>query len=84
LTIQEFIADMDAVVTVVGKGLVTVEGLDPGLAVPAEIAIAILPVVEELVAAALTAWSNASGQPITVETLTLLLPNPTPLDPPTE
>ena len=79
MTVQEFIADMDAVVTVAQEGLKTVEELAPGMDVPAEIAGAILPLVEQLVSNALTAWSNASGQPITVETVTLLLPDPTPL-----
>ena len=82
MTVQEFIADMDSVVTVAAQGLKTVEELDPGLTLPAEIADAILPVVEQLVSSALSAWSNASGQPITVETVTLLLPDPTPLTPP--
>ena len=84
MTTQEFISDMDAVVTVAEQGLKTVEGLDPGITVPAEIVLDILPLAEQLVASALSAWSNASGQPITVETLTLLLPDPTPLTLPTE
>ena len=50
--------------------------------VPAELAGPILAEVGNLVAAALTAWSNASGAPITAESVMALLPDPTPLDQP--
>jgi predicted RNA-binding protein associated with RNAse of E/G family len=79
VTIQQFIADLDAVEAVVAQGLATASAFDPGLAAPE----AILAIVEQLVGKALTAWSNASGQEITVETLTALLPNTAPLDKPT-
>lgn len=83
MTIQEFIDEMNAVTAIAEQGLKTVEGFVPSVALPAEIAGAVLPLIEDLVAKALTAWSKASGQPITVETVTALLPDATPLTPPT-
>jgi hypothetical protein len=59
--------------------LATVEALDPALELPVEVVQAI----EALTNTALTAWSAASGTPITVESVQALLPNPTPLTPPT-
>lgn len=78
MTIEQFIADLDAIEAIVAQGLATAAGFDPGLAAPA----AVLTIVEQLVGKALTAWSNASGTPITVETVMALLPNPDPLTPP--
>jgi hypothetical protein len=82
VNIQEFINDMNAVVAIAEQGLKTAEGLDPAIALPDEIAQAVLPIVEQLVASALTAWGNASGQPITVANVQALLPSATPLSPP--
>jgi hypothetical protein len=59
--------------------LATVEALDPALELPVEVVQAI----EALTNTALTSWSAASGTPITVESVQALLPNPTPLTPPT-
>jgi hypothetical protein len=79
MTTQDFINDMNGVIAVAEQGLATAADLDPALEVPAAIVDTVLPVVEQLVSAALTAWSNASGLPITVETVIMLLPDPTPL-----
>lgn len=83
MTTQEFIDEMNAITSIAEQGLKTVEGFVPSAAVPAEIVGAVLPLVEQLVAKALTAWSKASGEAITVETVTALLPDATPLTPPT-
>lgn len=64
--------------------LETIEGLNPAVAVPAGAAQTILDLTAQLVQKALAAWSSASGQPITVESVQALLPNPAPLDPPDE
>ena len=60
----------------------SVEDLTPGEDVAAESAEAILDMVAEMASLALAAWSAAAGQPITMETIQGLLPNPTPLTPP--
>lgn len=85
MTIQEFISQMQAIVTVAEEGLATADQFvkgDAEIDVPIELAEAILPVVENLAEKALTAWSTASGKPITVDTVKALLPNATPLTPP--
>ena len=79
MTIQQFLADMAAVQEAIDSAAGTVVGLDPALSIPLEAESA----AEALVQAALTAWSNASGTPITVASVQALLPNPTPLTPPT-
>lgn len=62
--------------------LATIAGLDPAVAPEAALAGVALDLTAEMVAAALMAWSDASGQPITAETIAALLPNPTPLTEP--
>ena len=79
VTIQQVTQDIQAVQGIAGEVMSTIEGLDPALAAPIEAVQAI----EALVTAALTAWSNASGTPITVASVQALLPNPTPLTGPT-
>ena len=59
--------------------LAEAEALDPALVLPLGIAQAI----EALAVTALTAWTTASGTPITVASVQALLPNPVPLTPPT-
>lgn len=54
------------------------------LAAIANLADLIIPITEQLAANGLTAWSNASGQAITVASVQALMPDPTPLTPPTE
>lgn len=56
-----------------------VETFVPSATVPIEIAKAI----EALAAKAIAAWIASSGTPVTVENLQTLLPDPTPLTPPT-
>lgn len=60
--------------------LATVEALDPALDLP----VTAIQAIEGLATAALSAYSAASGTPITVESVQALLPNPAPLTPPTE
>ena len=50
----------------------------------ANLAELIVPIVTQLAAKGLAAWSAASGQPITVESVQALMANPTPLTPPTQ
>jgi hypothetical protein len=83
MNIQGVIDSMTAVVSIAEQGLKTAETFDPAIAPEAAIIGAILPIAQQLLTAALNAWSNASGQPITVETITALLPDATPLTPPT-
>lgn len=83
MTIQDVINDLEAVGGVVTQGVATLEALDPAVAPEAEVAKLAFNIASDLVSKALTAWSNASGQPITVETVTALLPNSTPLTAPT-
>jgi hypothetical protein len=76
--------DIGTVQGVAGEILTTIEAVDPAADVPAEAAQAALTLIASLVTAALTAWSNASGTPITIASVTALLPDPTPLpEPPT-
>jgi hypothetical protein len=56
--------------------LTTLEAVDPGVALPAATAEIILDLVAKYAVKALTAWSTASGTPITVESIQALLPNP--------
>jgi hypothetical protein len=71
--------DITAVQGVAGTILSTIEAVDPAVALPAATAGTVVGLLGDMVTAALTAWSNASGIPITVESVTALLPNPTPL-----
>lgn len=65
----------------IANGVLTaLETIDPALGLPA----AIIAEVEKLASTALAAYSTASGTPITVASVQALLPNPTPLTPPTE
>ena len=63
--------------------LATIESFVPGVAGEAAIAQGIVDLAGVMVGKALAAWSTASGQPITAETIAALLPNATPLTPPT-
>ncbi len=83
MTVAEFIAQMQAIVDVAETGMKTAEQYIPNQEIDAglNIAEAILPIAEDLLSKALTAWSNANGQAITVESVKALLPNPEPLPP---
>ena len=59
--------------------LAEVSALDPA----ADLPVAAIAALEGLATAALQAWSTASGTPVTVASVQALLPNPTPLTPPT-
>ncbi len=56
----------------------------PAIGAGAAVADNVLVLVTDLVTKALTAWSTASGVPITPESVAALLPNATPLTAPTE
>jgi hypothetical protein len=64
--------------------LAVLEGADPEVEVPAEAAAITLNLVGGMVTKALQAFSAASGEPITSETVMGLLPDAMPLDPPDE
>jgi hypothetical protein len=90
-TIRSLIMDLSALATditavqgVAGTILATIEAVDPAVALPAATAGTVVVLLGDMVTAALTAWSNASGIPITVESITALLPDPTPLPLPPE
>lgn len=84
MTVQELLNDISGAAGVSEQILELVVGLDPDVAIPAEILEKLLPLLVTYLSKGLNAWSNASGQPITVETVTALLPNQTPLSLPTE
>ena len=80
-TVVSVVTDVQAVGDAI---LLEVESLIPGAAIPAAAAQKILDLLAELASKAITAWGTASGTPITVETITALLPNPTPLTAPND
>lgn len=82
MTAAQFIAQMEAIMTLAEQGLGVAAKLDPAADIPLAAIGAIVPVVEQLATAAINGWSQASGTPITVESITALLPNATPLDKP--
>jgi hypothetical protein len=63
--------------------LKTIEGVDPTVTLPAELAGQVVDLLASLVTKALTAWSASSGIQPTVANVQALLPNPAPLTPPT-
>ena len=85
MTAGQVTTDITAVQATGDAILAAIEGADPAAAVPAETAAAIVDLASELVQAAVTAWSNASGTPVTAANIAaLMIPN-TPLPaPPSE
>ena len=82
MTAAQLTTDVTAVQGVATTILSTIEAVDPAVDVPAAEAAAALALVAQLVTAALTAWSNASGTAITADSITALLPDSTPLPEP--
>jgi hypothetical protein len=82
MTAAQVAADITAAQAIGDTILTTVAAADPAVALPADVATAVLNEIGTLIEAALTAWSNANGTPITVANLQALLPNPLPLDAP--
>jgi hypothetical protein len=82
MTAAEFIAQMETITALAEQGLGIAAKLDPAADIPLAAIGAIVPVVEALAEAAINGWSEATGTPITVESITALLPNPIPLTPP--
>ena len=62
--------------------LQTIKATDPNLTAPTSQTQAIVDLTAVLVASALSAWSAASGLPITPESVAALMPNATPLTAP--
>lgn len=63
--------------------LEVLEGVDPALALPSELAEKILNLSGTMLTKALAAFQGASGTPITADSIAALMPNSTPLDKPT-
>lgn len=63
--------------------LTTLGEVDPAVELPAAAAEPIVNLLASLASKALTAWSAASSTPITMESVQALMPNATPLTPPT-
>lgn len=79
-------ADVSAVVTeieAVADSILKELEVVPAVAGPAGIADTVVELLGGLLSKALLAWSAASGTPITIESVQALLPNSTPLTPPT-
>jgi hypothetical protein len=83
VTAAEFIAQMETIVALAEQGLGLAAKLDPAADIPLAAIGAIVPIVEGLAEAAINGWSQATEIPITVESVTALLPDATPLTPPT-
>jgi hypothetical protein len=70
------IAEIEAIAKEIAAEVVV---LDPAIGVPVTVALSLA----DLITKALSAWSAASDTPITAESVLALLPDPTPLTPPT-
>lgn len=84
MTVLEFTTALTEVEALAQSALKTVSAIDPELEAPIVLTADVLALVSSLVTTALTAWSAANDQPITVDTVQALLPNVTPLTPPDE
>ena len=82
-TIQDVQTLVQEVQSIGDAILQELEAAVPSVDGPAVIAGTALDLIATLAQKALSAWSAASGTPITVESVQALLPNPTPLTPPT-
>lgn len=78
-TASDVLSVVQEIEQVSNEVLAEIQALDPALALP----VTAIEALEGLVQAAINAWSTASGTPVTVEALQALMPNPTPLTPPT-
>ncbi len=78
-TAGEVLTIVQEVEQIANTVLAGVSAVDPALGLP----VAAITAIEQLATTALAAWSKASGQEITVESVQALLPNPAPLSPPT-
>lgn len=83
MTAAQVQADVTAAQNAGNTILTAIATVDPAVALPAETADQVLELTAALVGAALTAYSNASGTPITAASVQALLPNATPLTDPT-
>jgi hypothetical protein len=63
--------------------LKSIEALDPAVAPEAAVVDGVVSLLSDLVGKAITAFSAASDTPITADTIAALIPNSTPLTPPT-
>jgi chitinase len=82
MTVGQIATDIGAVVDTGNAVLIAIEGADPAIELEAAAAANVLNVLADLVEAALAAYSNAGGTPITLASVQALMPNATPLTPP--
>jgi hypothetical protein len=78
-TVQQVADTTDQILSIVDEIKVVIEGVVPAATAPIELA----EVFARLVEKALAGWSAAANVPITAESVLALLPNDTPLSPPT-
>lgn len=78
-TAGDVLSTIQEIEQVSNEVLAEIQALDPALALP----VTAVTALEGLVNAAISAWSAANGQPVTVASLQALLPNAAPLTPPT-
>lgn len=81
--IDNTVTAVTEVKTIADAILAEVEQAVPGIAGQVATGQAIMDLVATMVTKALGAWSASSGTPITAESVLTLLPNATPLTPPT-
>lgn len=79
---QDISTDITAVQAILDSILATLAFVDPAFGPTAATAQIIADLTAKLATAAFTAFGNASGTPITVESIQALLPNQTPLSAP--
>lgn len=82
MDLKTIVADIQAAQKIGDQIIVQVETYVPSVAAEAALGGVVLDLTAQMVAAALNAWSNASGQEITPEAIAALMPNTTPLSAP--
>jgi hypothetical protein len=78
-TVTSVVSEVQGIADLILK---TIEGVDPTIALPAEMANQVVDLLAGLANKAISAWSASSGVQPTVDNVQALLPNPTPLTPP--
>ena len=78
-TANDVLSIVQEIEAISNEVLDVISSVDPDLGLP----VAVIAQLEALATKAIAAWSAASTTPITVASVTALLPNATPLTPPT-
>jgi hypothetical protein len=79
--VQDLLAKGELLLTTIAK---TVEGVDPGVAIPTEIALQLALYFGKLISTGVQGWEAGSGVEITPETIAALKADRTPLVEPTD